>query len=128
MQKSPFPPKAIQDQIVADIEELKTRANDHIYSLFFSENCNAACFYDLGDHRYEPPIGDEVCSVVLVLISRGYSKGEISRALGVSDNCNRTLNRWEKGGNSPSVIPYGAWRLLCSYAGLTLDLMLKNKV
>lgn len=117
---------SIEEQVksVAKIEELTELSKQHVIHTVLVTNDNMTQYLPIFDPSYTPPTGEQVKAVVNQIMEQGYSKAEISRYVGVSDIKNRTVLRWEKGGDAASIIPYGAWRLLIAYAGLGLNLKL----
>lgn len=58
------------------------------------------------------PTGDEVAELLRLA---GFSGSDAANALGLRKNGARTIRKWI--GNE-SEIPFAAWALLCSFAGL----------
>lgn len=113
----------IQKEIVGDIETSIEKTRVLIVNRFVSKKTIKPCYLPITDSGFEQPSGDDVKHVVSQIMAKGYSKGAVSRLVGVSDVKNRTILRWE---NEKSPIPYAAWRLLLSYAGLSIELELKE--
>lgn len=122
-----LPPIEDQLKIVELIEGTINEAKFHATSMYIKSPTIKSKYEQILSGRCSEPTGNDVKEIVKLITSKGYSKAAIARMIGVSDNGNRTLNRWKKGGDESSSIPYAAWRLLCSYAGVSIDLMLKDK-
>ncbi len=107
---------------------LVKKAKGHIFAMCFRNDINKKSQYKpITEPDYTKPTGDNVGFIVNVLIAKGYNKADIARLIDVSPTKNRTIDRWIKAGDQESVIPYGAWRLLCAYAGYTVDYELPEK-
>ncbi|MDK9739342.1 hypothetical protein KI655_18770 [Vibrio sp. D404a] len=114
---------------VKRIEILTEKAKEHIREMAIIKNVK-------DEPQYRPiflegrvlPTGDDV-SLVIDMLMQTYSlsKGDIARLIGVSPRSNNTINRWLKSGEK-STIPYAAYRLLCAYAGLSVDLKLPDNI
>ncbi|CAH6912793.1 conserved hypothetical protein [Vibrio chagasii] len=118
--------KKISDSIESKIEE----ARKHIISMHMTEACGvdvfSNCFLPKTHPDFEPPSKAIVSCVVDLIVSRGYSKTDISKELGITTDRNRTLNYWISDSRD-TQIPYSAWLHMCSLAGLMLPLMLTDK-
>lgn len=115
-----------QKKAVDKMERLTELAKNHVIHFGLFTTSNQTQYLELTDEGYTPPTGDQVKFVVSAIMNRGYTKCLISRMIGVSDKKNRTILRWERGGDTASVIPYCAWRHLLSLAGLGMTLMVKD--
>ncbi|MGF1689993.1 hypothetical protein [Photobacterium kagoshimensis] len=104
--------------------DLKPKVEKHVGIMCFIYDRNQNPIYkSILDPERESPTGSDVKKVV---DSLSMSKAEIARVLGVSPKGNTTLNRWINSGSEKSTIPYAAWRLLCAYAGFSIDLRLER--
>jgi len=122
--------KPFQDSIESSIESSNTRTFEHILEMHFMKsdtiNIFSNCFLSKSNANYEPPTKAQVQSVVDLIISRGYSKREISRELGITTDNNRTLNYWVTESRNTNI-PHSAWVHLTILAGLSLPTYLKKK-
>lgn len=118
--------KKINESIEAKGEEL--RKHNIYMHMMESESVNvfSRCFLSKTDPNFEHPSKAVVSAVVDLIISRGYTKADISRELGITTERNRTLNYWITESRD-THIPYSAWVHLCSLAGLTVVTMLPVK-
>ncbi len=102
--------------------DLKPKIEKHIGAICYIYDRHQNPIYkSIYDQDRVLPTGNDVKKLVDGL---HMSKAEIARALGVSPKGNTTLNRWINSGSEKSAIPYAAWRLLCAYAGYSIDLRL----
>lgn len=115
-----------QKEITVHIEGHVEASSNHVINMCLLHDREVEAIYlPIGDERRVFPSGDDVERVVeLLMVNNKLSKGAIAKILGISPKGNVTLNRWLKGDKSP--IPYTAWRLLCSYAGCSIDLKLEK--
>lgn len=114
--------------IAADrAKEITEQANNHIGVMCFVKDIKQQTKYkSILDSEREQPTCNDVANVINELINRGYNKADIARLIDISPTKNRTIDRWSRG-DGYSTIPYAAWRLLCSYAGYSVDLTLPDK-
>ncbi|UKA12962.1 hypothetical protein [Photobacterium damselae] len=108
--------------------DLTLKANEHIALMSFVKDSNKEPrFMSIFEEGRTLPTGNDVEFIITQLNSEyGLNKADIARSIGVSPKGNTTLNRWLTGGEK-SPIPYAAWRLLCAYAGYSIDLALTKK-
>ena len=112
------------------IELLSAHANAQIKQMFLIGsdiiNADSGCLLQITDEGYIPPTKVQLQCVIHYMISKGIDKSEISKSLGLSTNGNRTLNYWLAESRDQNI-PYTAWRLLLSLAGLSIDLMILSE-
>lgn len=89
-------------------------------------NADSECLLPIIDPNYISPTKKQLECVVHYLANQGIQKTEISSHLGITTNGNRTLNYWLAEGRDQHI-PYTAWRLLLSLAGLSIDLMILSE-
>lgn len=117
-----------QRNVIDSIDNLTKLAKAHISNMYMIEsdiiNYKSKCLLSISNADYESPTKAQVQQVVDYLTQdMGIDKAQIARELGVSPIKNRRLNYWLSD-SSDSTIPYAAWRLLLSMAGLSIDLKL----
>ncbi len=118
--------KRINDSIDAKNEEVRKHVTYMHMIESDSVNVFSPCFLSKTDPNYEHPSKEVVSAVVDLIVSRGYTKADISRELGITTERNRTLNYWITESRD-TQIPYSAWIHLCLLAGLMLPTMLPVK-
>jgi len=114
-----------------ELESEKTRALVRQHSLQMNFGINPIqqddpCLLLVTDSKYIKPTKPQVKSVVDLLISRGMTKADISICLDINPSGARALNYWLNT-NSDRVIPYCAWRMLLSLAGLSITTMITHE-
>lgn len=119
-----------QRETLDKIDYLNVYADAHIKQMFLVGcdvlNADSECLLPITDPNYIHPTKAQLQCVVRYMIGKGVDKSEISKNLGLSTNGNRTLNYW-LADSRDQTIPYTAWRLLLSLAGLSIDLMLLSE-
>lgn len=109
-----------QDQAAAESQIITNTIN--------KDDLTPSIYHTVKSGLFIQPTGDQVKFAVNEIMKRGYKKADLSKWLNVGIKKNRTILRWESGGDEESVIPYAAWRLICAWAGLVYDLELpENK-
>lgn len=115
---------------VKRIELLSEVAKKHIVDMCVSDKKDlyqSSQYKSAVDQERTNPTGDQVKFVIGKITEKGYTKPEIAKLVGVSATKNRTLDRWAGCGDDESKVPLAAWRLLCAYAGISIDLELPVK-
>ena len=125
------------ERIHAKLDELTKLAKAHIKHLMLFScdelNIDSPCLLLADDPNYVPPTKHQVQLVVDFLMQeKGLTKTDIALKLNISPKYNRTINYW-LAESRKECIPFGAWRLMLTMAGLSIDLMyfsesVKNKV
>ncbi|WP_318491874.1 hypothetical protein [Photobacterium leiognathi] len=111
-------------EIMEELTKLAAAHIKHMYIFGCDElNADSPCLLLADDPDYIPPTKHQVQLVVDFLMNeKKLTKADIALKLNVSPKNNRTINYW-LAENRKENIPYGAWRLLLSMAGLSIDLM-----
>ncbi len=115
---------------LAKTDKLCAHAYSHVKNMHLVGcsilNPESPCLLNIIDDGYVPPTKLQLQRVIFYLNKMGLTKNDISNRLGLSSNGNRTLNYW-LAESRDQRIPYTAWRLLLSLAGLSIDLIVLSE-